>query len=86
MAELVRADERLKREFPLITLPVLIIHGTEDHAVKASGSQMFYDNAGSTDKTLKLYDGYFHDLLNDLGKEAVMEDIKGWINARLGKA
>ena len=30
MAELVRADERLKREFPLITLPVLILHGTAD--------------------------------------------------------
>ena len=28
VAELVRADERLKREFPLITLPVLILHGT----------------------------------------------------------
>jgi alpha-beta hydrolase superfamily lysophospholipase len=28
MAALVRADERLKKEFPLITLPVLILHGT----------------------------------------------------------
>ena len=30
VAEMVRADERLKREFPLFTLPVLIIHGTKD--------------------------------------------------------
>jgi alpha-beta hydrolase superfamily lysophospholipase len=83
VAELARADERLKREFPLITLPVLILHGTSDKATKPSGSQFFHDTAGSTDKTLKLYEGHYHDLLNDLGKEKVLADIQGWIDARL---
>jgi alpha-beta hydrolase superfamily lysophospholipase len=62
---------------------VLILHGTADKATMAEGSQFFYDTAGSRDKSLKLYDGYFHDLLNDVGKEAVMADIKAWIEARL---
>lgn len=83
VAELVRSDERLNEEFGRITLPLLILHGTEDKAAKSSGSQLFYDRAGSTDKTLKLYDGHFHDLLNDLGKETVMTDITTWIEARL---
>ncbi len=83
VAALVRADERLKKEFPLITLPVLIMHGTADKATKPSGSQLFYDTAGSADKTLKLYEGHFHDLLNDVGREGVMGDIVGWIEARL---
>ena len=83
LAPLVRADERLKEEFPLIKLPVLIMHGTIDKVTKPSGSQMFYDNAGSTDKTLKLYEGHAHDLLNDYGKEGVLADIRTWIEARL---
>jgi alpha-beta hydrolase superfamily lysophospholipase len=83
VAELVRSDERLKEEFVRIRLPLLILHGTDDKAAKASGSQLFYDRAGSTDKTLKLYDGHFHDLLNDLGKETVMADMTAWIEARL---
>ena len=83
VAELVRSDERLKEEFGRITLPLLILHGTEDKAAKSSGSQLFYDRAGSTDKTLKLYGGHVHDLLNDLGKETVMTDITAWIEARL---
>jgi acylglycerol lipase len=83
VAELVRADERLKREFPLITLPVLILHGTADKVTNPKGSQLFYDTAGSTDKTLKLYKGHVHDLLNDIDKEVVMADIKSWIDARL---
>jgi acylglycerol lipase len=35
---------------------------------------------------LKLYDGHFHDLLNDVGKQAVMDDVKGWLGARLPTA
>ena len=83
MAAMVRADERLKKEFPLITLPLLILHGTADKNTNPSGSQHFYDAAGSTDKTLKLYEGGFHDLLNDMDKEAVMLDIKSWIDLRM---
>jgi alpha-beta hydrolase superfamily lysophospholipase len=83
VAELVRADERLKAGFSVITLPLLIIHGASDKAAKASGSQLFYQKAGSKDKTLKLYEGHYHDPLNDLGREQVMADIKGWISAHL---
>jgi acylglycerol lipase len=83
VAALVRANERLRREFPRITLPVLIMHGTADKATMPSGSQFFYDTAGSRNKTLKLYDGHFHDLLNDVGKDAVLADIRAWIDARL---
>jgi len=86
VAQLVLADERLKKEFPLITLPVLILHGTADKVTKPGGSQLFYDTAGSTDKTLKLYEGHYHDLLNDIGKEQVMTDINAWINAHLSPA
>ena len=80
---MIDAASRLNEEFPLIKLPVLILHGTEDKATNPSGSQFFYDNAGSTDKTLKLYEGHYHDLLNDLDKEVVMADITGWIVARV---
>ena len=85
LAAMVRADERLKKEFPQLRLPVLILHGTADKATKPSGSQFFYDTTGSSDKTLKLYDGHFHDMLNDVGREKVMADIQEWIVARLGR-
>jgi acylglycerol lipase len=85
VAEMVRADEQLRNEFPLITLPLLILHGTQDKATKPSGSQLFYDRAGSSDKTLKLYYGAFHDLLNDIDKEKVMADVMSWINSHLSK-
>ena len=83
VAALARADDRLGKAFGQITLPVLILHGTADKATKPSGSQVFLDAAGSSDKTLKLYDGAYHDLLNDIGKEQVLSDVAAWLNARL---
>ena len=84
VAALARAGERFEREFGRITLPVLILHGTADKATRPDGSQQFFDEAGSADKTLKLYDGYYHDLLNDLGKEQVFDEIVAWIDERVG--
>jgi len=85
VAALVRADERLEQSFETITLPVLILHGTADKATVCAGSQFFHDHAGSRDKTLKLYEGHFHDLLADIGKEGVQRDIAAWIDERLAK-
>jgi alpha-beta hydrolase superfamily lysophospholipase len=83
IAELVRADQLLKKGFGQITLPLLILHGTADKVTKPSGSKEFYEKAGSRDKTLKLYEGHFHDLLADVGKQRVMADIQAWIEAHL---
>lgn len=86
VAALVRADERLREEFASITVPLLVMHGTEDRATVCQGSQFFHAHAGSADKTLKLYEGHYHDLLADVGKEAVAADILAWIEARIGPA
>lgn len=79
MQQLVLAAAYLKKEMPNIKLPLLILHGTKDKATKPSESQYYYDNAASQDKTLKLYQGHYHDLLNDLDKEVVVTDILNWL-------
>ena len=83
VAALVRADERLHDGFPSITLPLLILHGTSDRITLQRGSEFFHQTAGSTDNTLKLYEGHYHDLLNDVGKEQVVADIQAWLDAHL---
>jgi acylglycerol lipase len=83
VAALVRANERLEEDFYQIELPLLILHGTADKATMPSGSQFFKQEAGSRDKTLKLYQGHFHDLLADFGKEQVIADIQQWVDERL---
>lgn len=83
VAAMVRGAERVKEHFADITLPVLILHGTNDKVTEPAGSQLFYDRAGSKDKTLKLYDDYVHDLLADVGKERPMADMLAWLDAHV---
>ena len=80
---LLLASDALKEHMPNFKVPVFIIHGTEDKATRPAGSQYFYDHTGSTDKTLKLYEGHYHDLLADLDKEIVMNDILAWLDERV---
>lgn len=82
-SEVLKAAARLKENMPNFKVPVFIIHGTADKATRPEGSQYFYDNVGSEDKTLKLYEGGYHDLLNDIDKEIVMADILAWVNERI---
>jgi alpha-beta hydrolase superfamily lysophospholipase len=85
LASMVRADELLEKGFASMTLPVLILHGTEDKATKPSGSQQFFDTVGSIDKTLKFYEGGYHDLLNDTDRDQVMADVSAWVDRQLGQ-
>ena len=36
--------------------------------------------AASADKTLKLYDGFYHEILNEPGKAKVKADIVEWLD------
>lgn len=83
VAEMARADERLARSFPEMRIPVLILHGTDDKVTVPHGSQVFFDRASSEDKTLRLYDGHAHDLLNDVGRERVMSEITTWLDRHI---
>jgi acylglycerol lipase len=82
-AALIIGAETLRENMPRFTVPMFIIHGTDDKATRYQGSQYFYDNSGSEDKTLKLYEDGYHDLLNDTIKETVMADILAWVNERV---
>ena len=65
---------------------LLALLDVADDSVPVHGegrAQHFYEQAGSTDKMLKLYEGHYHDLLNDIDKEIVLADIKGWLDAHI---
>lgn len=82
-AEGIKAMQRVTSRMAEISLPIYIFHGSADAMANPSGSQDLYDTVSSTDKTLKFYEGYYHETLNDFGKEVVLDDLKGWLEAHL---
>jgi len=70
-------------QFGRLTLPMIIIQGKEDQLVDAEGAQMVYDRAGSTDKTLKIYEGLHHEIFNEPEREMVLKDVENWLDAHV---
>lgn len=80
-AAMVRALDRIKRDTPQVSMPLLIMHGTADALAKPEGSIAFHERVGSSDKALKLYDGLYHEILNEPERDQVIGDIAAWMDA-----
>jgi acylglycerol lipase len=81
-AELAAAIEALPDAVGAITVPTLILYGTADGLCPPAGSQMLGERIGSADKTVKAYDGLFHEILNEPEREVVLTDIGSWLAER----
>ncbi|SFT86485.1 Lysophospholipase, alpha-beta hydrolase superfamily [Algoriphagus locisalis] len=62
--------------------PLLLIHGSDDGLTNPKGSKLLFKKAKSSDKTLKIFPGGYHELINDLDREEVMDLIVNWIKER----
>ncbi len=78
-AELLKAMERVSANAGTIKLPVLLLQGSADKLVDPSGAQILHDALGSEDKTLKIYEGLYHEVFNEPEHEQVLGDVKSWL-------
>jgi len=63
--------------------PVLIIHGDADRLTPIEGSQRFFETIGVSDKTLDVFEGGYHELLNDTERDRALAVILSWIERHL---
>lgn len=82
-AEMLKAMQRVTDQADKINLPVLILQGGEDKLVDPDGAEMLYEKIGSNDKTLKMYDGLYHEVFNEPEREQVLRDMEVWLEAHL---
>ena len=80
-AELLRAIERIQKTMSTLDTPIVVMHGTMDKITNPNGSRQIDELAISKDKTLKLYEGHYHDLLHDLGNSNVSDDLLHWLES-----
>ncbi len=66
-----------------ITMPVILMHGTADAITSPEGSKSFSDNSGDN-VTLRLWDGFYHELHNEPEKDDVFSFIAGWLGKNIG--
>lgn len=66
-----------------IKIPVLIQYGSLDTAL--SGQKRLYDLVGSEDKAIRCYEGYKHEVYNELPQDRalVLKDLHEWLDRHL---
>ncbi|MBP9885292.1 MAG: lysophospholipase [Leptospiraceae bacterium] len=67
----------------LLQIPILMIHGDADGIAEARGSIELDSHITSNKKTLKIYPGLYHELMNELpeSREIVLNDIKKFLDS-----
>lgn len=82
---MLQTSEDLEKRLDEVTLPFLLLHGDADTVTEPAISQALYDRARSTDKTFKLYPGFWHCLTEgelDENVEVVFKDMFEWLGSR----
>ena len=77
--EILTSIAHVRAHVDAFTLPLYVFHGTDDQLTMPDGSRWIAEHAPSTDKTLKLYDGLYHETLNEVERDAVLDDLATWI-------
>ncbi|KAL9334821.1 hypothetical protein Peur_072002 [Populus x canadensis] len=81
--EILQTTAYLQQNLKRLRVPFLVLHGAADTVTDPDASQKLYEEASSADKTIKLLEGFLHDLLIEPEREEIMKDIIDWFNCRV---
>ena len=79
--ELVAASRACRELAARLKLPVLIMHGTADQLVPLAPARAVHRAFGSKDRTLRYYEGLYHELFNEPERDQVLTDLIRWLDA-----
>jgi alpha-beta hydrolase superfamily lysophospholipase len=75
------AAASLPHRAPELRLPLLLLQSGDDRVTGPAAARRFFSAAGSADKTWRLYPESRHELFDDLDREAVLADLRAWLEA-----
>lgn len=75
----IRGVKYIHKNYANYTGPILYLHGKDDQIVPYASSQFLYKLSSSNDKDIRLYEAFYHEIFNEIGKEKVFADVKGWL-------
>jgi acylglycerol lipase len=82
-AEMLTTMDRVEAGLPGLRIPLLVMQGTADGLVDPGCGPHVYERAGSADKTLKMYDGLWHEIFNEPERDHVLDDLAAWVRVHL---
>ena len=81
VAELLEAMAGFPQAVLKLRLPLLVQHGIADSLVPIEPCRPIFQSIPSPDKTLKFYEGLYHEVYNEPERDRVISDLEGWLAA-----
>jgi acylglycerol lipase len=82
-AEMLATMKSLPARLPRLSIPLLLLHGTEDWICAPASSVMVHDAVSSPDKTLRRYQGLYHEVFNEPERDQILTDLVSWLDQHL---
>lgn len=82
-AELLKAMLHITAQADKIKLPFIVVQGSADKIVDPGGAQLLYDKISSDDKTIKVYEGLYHEIHNEPERATMFKDVETWLSKRI---
>jgi alpha-beta hydrolase superfamily lysophospholipase len=80
-----KAVRTLEKRAPSIDVPIAIFHGGADGLANPDGSRVLHVRISSQNKSLRIYDGLYHEIFNEPEKDQVLDDVIAWLDARVSQ-
>ncbi|WP_352419749.1 lysophospholipase [Proteiniborus sp.] len=77
---LIKGVKLLDKNIDLYRYPCLILHGSDDKIVPKKSSESFFRRIRSIDKRIIIYEGLYHEILNEKTKDNIIDDICNWLD------
>ncbi|MEU4313762.1 lysophospholipase [Nocardia sp. NPDC024068] len=81
--EILTAATRVLDRLPQLLVPTLALHGTADAIAAPASTDRIEQHAGTTDLTVRRYDGLYHEIFNEPERAQVLADVVSWLDAHL---
>jgi acylglycerol lipase len=81
VVELLDAMAGFPAQAPRLSLPILVLHGSADKLVPLAAAKPIYQAIGSKDRTLRFYEGLYHEVFNEPERARVIADLVDWLDS-----
>ncbi len=81
-----KAQEEALRRAPEFEAPLLVLAAGADRIADVAATRRFFDAARSSDKRLVVYDGFRHELFNEIERDRPIAEAVAWLVARADAA
>eukprot|EP00474_Spongospora_subterranea_P004799 CRZ05257.1 hypothetical protein [Spongospora subterranea] len=80
--QIISGAQNTLKHASILTTPLLLIHGSSDQLTDGNATLEFADAASSSDKTVRIYQGAFHEIHNDIDRSQLFTEVNEWVDIR----